>query len=63
MREARGTMPEKEAAKKLCVSVRTLQHWERGTTSPRLDLLPILAARYGVRAEWLACGSGRKAAR
>lgn len=48
MRAARvnANLTQTEAAKALCVGVKTVQNWEAGVTSPRADKVQDICALY-----------------
>ena len=53
MRAARinANLSQMEAAKRLQIGLKTLQNWEAGVTSPRVDKMPAICNLYGCTME------------
>ncbi len=53
MRAARinANLSQIEAAKRLGIGLKTLQNWESGVTSPRVDKMPAICHLYGCTME------------
>ncbi|MBQ3137065.1 MAG: helix-turn-helix transcriptional regulator [Clostridia bacterium] len=55
LRKEKG-LTQRELAEMLCVSDKTVSHWERDETSPDISLLPVIAETFGITVDELLKG-------
>ena len=55
LRKEKG-LTQKEFAEMLCVSDKTVSHWECDKTSPDISLLPVIAETFGITVDELLKG-------
>lgn len=53
LKSLRGEERQTDFARKLGVSVKTLQHYEYGTRDPSLEFIELLCYKLGASADWL----------
>ena len=62
LRKEKG-LTQRELSEMLCVSDKTVSHWERDETSPDISLLPLIADIFGITVDELLKGERKEAAR